>query len=241
MKTIYTLFITSMVAVATYAQPIQCFFAISTESPREVMMATDKLMNSEFGQKFPGSVALYQEAFNGEQSHTHTLGFTFDNAETMQKAWGMWFSSEDVILWEKTINPISDNTGEWMTMPLVLEGDISKDQVFMRWALDVHGDPNQYAKEWMKFTEGARLRGMDMSSYGLSAVMAGVAENDMTHYVFIGAPDIPTMMNRMMMLQQDKEFAAFSARVEGMRTILHQDMLMSIGAWNVPKVKSTRR
>ena len=230
-----------MVAVATYAQPIQCFFAISTESPREVMMATDKLMNSEFGQKFPGSVALYQEAFNGEQSHTHTLGFTFDNAETMQKAWGMWFSSEDVILWEKTINPISDNTGEWMTMPLVLEGDISKDQVFMRWALDVHGDPNQYAKEWMKFTERARLRGMDMSSYGLSAVMAGVTENDMTHYVFIGAPDIPTMMNRMMMLQQDKEFAAFSARVEGMRTILHQDMLMSIGAWNVPKVKSTRR
>ena len=165
MKTIYTLFITSMVAVATYAQPIQCFFAISTESPREVMMATDKLMNSEFGQKFPGSVALYQEAFNGEQAHTHTLGFTFDNAETMQKAWGMWFSSEDVILWEKTINPISDNTGEWMTMPLVLEGDISTDQVFMRWALDVHGDPNQYAKEWMKFTDGARLRGMDMSSY----------------------------------------------------------------------------
>ena len=50
----------------------------------------------------------------------------------MQKAWGMWFSSEDVILWEKTINPISDNTGEWMTMPLVLEGDISQDQVFMR-------------------------------------------------------------------------------------------------------------
>ena len=43
----------------------------------------------------------------------------------------------------------------------------------------------------------------------LSAVMAGVAENDMTHYVFIGAPDIPTMMQRMMMLQKDEEFAVF--------------------------------
>ncbi|HAD21600.1 MAG TPA: hypothetical protein DCF87_05750, partial [Opitutae bacterium] len=126
-------------------------------------------------------------------------------AETMQKAWGMWFSSEDVILWEKTINPISDNIAEWMTMPLVLEGDVSKDNVFMRWALDVHGDPNDYMKTWTKFTDGAKARGMEMSSYGLSAVMAGVAENDMSHYVFIGAPDIPTMIQRMMMLQKDEE------------------------------------
>ena len=235
MKTIYTLLMTVMAAAITFAQPIQCFFAISTESPREVMMATDKLMNSEFGKSFPASVALYQEAFNGEQAHTHTLGFTFEDAETMQKAWSMWFSSEEVMGWEKAINPISDNTGEWMTMPLVLEGDISKDQVFMRWAIDVTGDANMYMKEWTKFTEGAIERGMDMSSYGLSAVMAGVADNDMTHYVFIGAPDIPTMMGRMMTLQKDEEFAAFSARVGGIRTILHQDMLMSIGAWNVPE------
>ncbi|HAD21599.1 MAG TPA: hypothetical protein DCF87_05745, partial [Opitutae bacterium] len=78
MKTIYTLVIILLAAATTFAQPIQCFFAISTESPREVMMATDQLMKSEFGKSFPGSVALYQEAFNGEQSHTHTLGFTFD-------------------------------------------------------------------------------------------------------------------------------------------------------------------
>ena len=235
MKTIYTLLIPLIAATTTFAQPIQCFFAISTESPREVMMATDKLMKSEFGQNFPGSVALYQEAFNGEQSHTHTLGFTFDNAKTMQKAWGMWFSSEDVILWEKAINPISDNTGEWMTMPLVLEGDVSDDNVFMRWALDVTGDSKEYMKEWTKFTEGAKERGMEMGSYGLSAVIAGVAENDMTHFVFIGAPDIPTMMQRMTKLQQDEEFIAFSERVGGIRTILHQDMIMAIGAWNLPE------
>ncbi len=235
MKTIYTLLITLFAVVTTFAQPIQCFFAISTESDREVMMATDKLMKSEFGKNLPASVALYQEAFNGEQAHTHTLGFTFENAENMQKAWSMWFTSEEVVEWENTINPISDNTGEWMTMPLVLEGDVSEDNVFMRWAIDVTGDANMYIKEWTKFTEGAKERGMDMSSYGLSVVMAGVADNDMTHYVFIGAPDIPTMMGRMMTLQKDEEFAAFSARVGGIRTILHQDMLMSIGAWNFPE------
>ena len=147
----------------------------------------------------------------------------------------MWFTSEDVIKWEKTINPISDNTGEWMTMPLFLEGDVSDDNVFMRWALDVTGDSKQYMKEWVKFTEGAKERGMDMGSYGLSAVVAGVAENDMTHFVFIGAPDIPTMMQRMTKLQQDEEFMAFSARVGSIRTILHQDMIMAIGAWNVPE------
>ena len=87
----------------------------------------------------------------------------------------------------------------------------------------------------MKFTDGAKARGMEMSSYGLSAVMAGVAENDMTHYVFIGAPDIPTMMQRMMMLQKDEEFAVFSASVASIRTILHQDMIMAIAAWNVPE------
>ena len=235
MKTISTLLIALMTSVISFAQPIQCFFAISTESPREVMKATDMLMNSDFGKKFPGSVALYQEAFNGEQAHTHTLGFTFEDAEVMQKAWNMWFMSEDVVAWEKMINPISDNTGEWMTMPLVLEGDVSKDQVFMRWALDVHGNPSEYAKAWTKFTEAAKARGMEMSSYGLSAVMAGLADNDMTHYVFIGAPDIPTMMKRMMTLQQDKEFASFSLEVKDMRTVLHQDMIMAIGAWNVPE------
>ena len=233
MKTIYTLLITLIAAATTFAQPIQCFFAISTENPREVMMATDQLMNSEFGKSFPASVALYQEAFNGEQAPTHTLGFTFEDAESMQKAWSMWFMSEDVAVWEKTINPISDNTGEWMTMPLVLEGDVSKDNVFMRWAIDVTGDSNEYMREWVKFTEGAKERGMDMTSYGLSAVVAGVAENDMTHFVFIGAPDIPTMMQRMTKLQQDEEFKAFSARVGDIRTILHQDMIMAIGAWNI--------
>ena len=75
MKTIYTLLITLIAAATTFAQPIQCFFALSTESPREVMKATDQLMNSEFGKSFPASVALYQEAFNGEQAPTHTLGF----------------------------------------------------------------------------------------------------------------------------------------------------------------------
>ena len=56
---------------------------------------------------------------------------------------------------------------------------------------------------------------------------------DMTHFVFIGAPDIPTMMQRMTKLQQDEEFKAFSARVGDIRTILHQDMIMAIGAWNI--------
>ncbi|MEC7406017.1 MAG: hypothetical protein VX611_05660 [Bacteroidota bacterium] len=233
MKTIYTLLITFIATATSFAQPIQCFFAISTENPREVMMATDRLMNSEFGKSLPATVALYQEAFNGEQAHTHTLGFTFQNAELMQEAWSMWFTSEEVMEWEKTINPISDNTGEWMTMPLVLEGDVSSDNVFMRWALNVTGDSNEYMKQWMKFTEGAKDRGMEMGSYGLSAVVAGVAENDMTHFVFIGAPDIPTMMQRMTKLQQDEEFKAFSARVGDIRTILHQDMIMAIGAWNI--------
>ena len=196
-------------------------------------MATDLLMKTEFGKNFPATVALYQEAFNGEQAHTHTLGFTFQSAEQMQKAWSMWFTSEEVMEWEKTINPISDNTGEWMTMPLVLEGDVSGDNVFMRWALHVTGDSDDYMKQWVKFTEGAKSRGMEMGSYGLSAVVAGVAENDMTHFVFIGAPDIPTMMQRMTKLQQDAEFKAFSAGVGDIRTILHQDMIMAIGAWNV--------
>ena len=233
MKTIYTLLITFIATATSFAQPIQCFFAISTENPREVMMATDRLMNTEFGKSLPATVALYQEAFNGEQAHTHTLGFTFQNAERMQEAWGMWFTSEEVMEWEKMINPISDNTGEWMTMPLVLEGDVSSDNVFMRWALNVTGDSNEYMKQWMKFTEGAKNRGMEMGSYGLSAVVAGVAENDMTHFVFIGAPDIPTMMQRMTKLQQDEEFKAFSARVGDIRTILHQDMIMAIAAWNI--------
>ena len=127
-------------------------------------MATDRLMNTAFGKSLPATVALYQEAFNGEQAHTHTLGFTFQNAEQMQEAWSMWFTSEEVMEWEKTINPISDNTGEWMTMPLVLEGDVSSDNVFMRWALHVTGDSNEYIKQWMKFTEGAKNRGLEMGS-----------------------------------------------------------------------------
>ena len=76
---------------------------------------------------------------------------------------------------------------------------------------------------------------LTFTKFNAQVVTQFVADNDMTHYVFIGAPDIPTMMGRMMTLQKDEEFAAFSARVGGIRTILHQDMLMSIGAWNFPK------
>ena len=37
------------------------------------------------------------------------------------------------------------------------------------------------------------------------------------------------------MLQKDEEFAVFSASVASIRTILHQDMIMAIAAWNVPE------
>ena len=63
-------------------------------------MATDRLMNA-FGKSLPATVALYQEAFNGEQAHTHALGFTFSNAEQMQELGACGFPLKGIMEWEK--------------------------------------------------------------------------------------------------------------------------------------------
>ena len=85
----------------------------------------------------------------------------------------MWFSSEGDYGMGKTINPISDNTGEWMTMPLVLTKVMYPVIMFYAWALHVTGDSNEYIEAVDEFTEGAKNRGLEMGSYGLSAVVAG--------------------------------------------------------------------
>ena len=70
----------------------------------------------------------------------------------MQEAWACGFPLRSYGM-GKNEKSYFRHTGEWMTMPLVLKGDVSSDNVFMRWALHVTGDSNEYIRQWMKFTE----------------------------------------------------------------------------------------
>ncbi|MDC0230495.1 hypothetical protein OAK19_00880 [Aureispira] len=234
MKLIITSFVMLLFSVNVFSQQLNAYFQIATEEPLVVLKATDKLMNSEFGKNFPASVVLYAELFNGKETATHTLGFLFKDAEGMQKAYELWMESKEVAEWNKIVNAVDQDAGNILTTPIV-QGASSplKDMVFMRFTLSVK-DEAKYAIAYTKFTKDAINRGIDKGSYGLSSIVAG-SNPKMTHFAYIGAPNIPLLLKRVATLKADEGYKMFAQKVAEIRTVEKQDMIMRVKAWNTLK------
>jgi hypothetical protein len=57
----------------------------------------------------------------------------------------------------------------------------------------------------------------------------------MTHFAYIGAPNIPLLLKRVATLKADEGYKNFAQKVAEIRTVEKQDMIMRVKAWNTRK------
>ncbi|MCH2021010.1 MAG: hypothetical protein MK207_00915 [Saprospiraceae bacterium] len=235
MKQTITCITLLLLSLNVSSQQLQGFFQIATEQPSVVVAATDKLMATEFGQNFRATVVLYSELFNGKDKTTHTLGFFFEDAKTMEKSYDQWMNSEDVAKWAQIVNDADEDTGNFLARTIYQGGENpSEDRVFMRFTLSIK-DEDFYAKAYAKFAQDAEKRDLlNKGSHGLSAIIGG-ANPKMTHFAYVGARNIPELLKKMEMIQKDERYLLFSKQVSQIRTIEKQDMVIKYKSWNERK------
>ena len=207
-------------------RPFQSFFGIKTSQPLAVVEAMDEL--SEANCPGTSSVRLMNELFNGTDETTHTIVITYPDKESY-KLWAASFTTCPAAgKFLQTMSSISEQTFQFMGMPLIVEGDTTADQVFNVFLMDV-SDPASYAEAYTKLMS----TGQCPSSYALVAMGPGQdIEKYGTHFAYCGYKTIDAYLDDYMdNATPTKEYLKFVNEVSDIRSLKALNMSSVIKDW----------
>ena len=207
-------------------RPFQSFFGIKTTQPLAVVAAMDEL--SEANCPGTASIRLMNELFNGNDETTHTIVITYPDKEAY-KLWAASFSNCPASgKFLQTMSKISEQTFQFMGMPLLAEGDSNEDQVFNVFLMDV-SDPAAYGKAYAKLMS----TGQCPSSYALIAMGPGQdIETYGTHFAYCGYKTIDSYLDAYMNnVTPTKEYLSFVNEVSDIRTLKATNMSAVVKDW----------
>jgi len=224
-KIIFTLFLFSI----TISQAQYClFFDFKAEEPEMVLSSIKGMMESDWGKNMQATKSLFAYTMNGTNQATHQLQFCFPTEEAFENAFISWGQSSVAQLLQNKLEQYSVDVRESLNTPIWYNGeDWAEDNVFMIYEMKV-SDPGSYLKEFQSFSKKiAKKLGFDDSSYGLALPIVGKNE-DFTHFVWIGAPDIKTSLSNTKKMYSDSMFAEFSKKVNGVREVINTTMIVRL-------------
>jgi len=202
------------------------FYDFEANEPEMVVSTLKAMMDSEWGKNIQGTKSLFQYSFNGTNGATHSVQFCFQNEDGLQQ-FMMSFAGSPMIqlLGEKLgkyITPISQqlNTPAWF------QNDWSNDQVFMIWQINVT-DSSKYAGTFIPFAKKMMKKMGIKNSFGLGYPILG-KNNDYTHFVWSGAPDVKTALSRTKTMYADPDFAKFNTTVNDIRSITNTVLMVRL-------------
>ena len=213
--------------VAAQERPFQAFFGIKTDNPMAVVSALDSFSNANC----PGtsSVRLMQELFNGPEETTHTIIVTFQDKMSYLMWANNWTNCPAAGKFLNTMNEISEQTYQFMGMPLLGDGDPNSDQVFQVFLMDVK-DPANYAKAYANLMSSGE---QCPSSWALVAMGPGMnVERYGTHFAYCGYSNIDSYLDGYMSnATPNKQYANFIKRVSNIRELKAINMAGVVKDW----------
>ena len=226
-KILLILALLSSTFVAAQERSFQAFFGIKTDNPLAVVSALDSFSNANC----PGtsSVRLMQELFNGPEETTHTIIVTFPNKMSYLMWANNWTNCPAAGKFLSTMNEISEQTYQFMGMPLMGDGDPNADQVFQVFLMDVK-DPASYAKAYSNLmSSGEQCAG----SWALIAMGPGMnVERYGTHFAYCGFKDIDVYLDGYMSnVTPTKEYSDFIKKVSNIRELKAVNMAGVVKDW----------
>ena len=135
-----------------------------------------------------------QELFNGPEETTHTIIVTFPNKMSYLMWANNWTNCPAAGKFLNTMNEISEQTYQFMGMPLMGDGDPNAYQVFQVFLMEVK-DPASYAKAYSNLMSSEQCSG----SWALVALGPGMnVERYGTHIAYCGFKDIDVYLDGYM-------------------------------------------
>jgi len=201
------------------------FYEFEAEDPEMVVGTLTKIMNTEWAKKIQGSKTLFQYSFNGDDTDTHVMQFCFADESAFQAFMFSFQSSQIVQLLGEKLNAQINPVSQWLGTPAWYQNDWSNDQVFMVWEMEVSDAP-VYANAFVPFAKKMMKKMNISNSMGLGYPILG--QNNFTHFVWAGAPDIETALKRTKQFYADPEFSKFSKQVGGIRKIVGTKLMIRL-------------
>ena len=207
-------------------RPFQAFFGIKTSNPLAVVSAMDDLAAANC----PGtsSARLMNELFNGGEETTHTIIITYPDKMSYMMWANNFTSCPAAGKFLQTMSEISEQTFQFMGMPLLTEGDPNGDQFFQVFLMDV-SDPSTYASEYAKLM----ATGQCPSSYSLVAMGPGAdIEEYGTHFAYCGFKSMDSFLDSYMSNSTPTDaYMEFASKVADARTLKAINMSAVVKDW----------
>ncbi len=204
------------------------YFGIATTNPPAVVAAMDKFNASECGQKSPSTVALMAETFNGGEASTHTFVVTYDGSKVLEDTLAILSTCPDYAEFLTEMAEISVSTEQNLVKAVYEQGDWTKDTVFAVFEMNIKNE-DAYLTAYKTMTDKMVAQGQISGSYGIERVIAGT---DFSHFAFIGAADVASLMETLAILDmKNPDFKEFQTAVRRNRSIVRRGIVNPVKAW----------
>lgn len=202
------------------------FYDFQVNDPEKFVSTLTKMMNTEWGKSIQGTKSLFQFEFNGTGDATHSVNFCFQDEAALQNFMASFGQSQIVQLLAQTIGDSADFVSQSLNTPAWYQNDWSNDQVFLFWQVKV-SDPATYASAFIPFSKKMMKKMNITNSHGLGYPILG-KNKEFTHFIWSGADDVATAINRVKQLYSDPETAKFSKQVDGIREIINTFIMIRV-------------
>lgn len=216
MKKLFLLTLMLLVSNLGNAQYV-AFYKFKTDKPEMVVSTISDMVQSDFGKGIPASINLFALFFGGDDQATHAVTFDFMNENDLQTFMTSWGTSKVAQLFSVKFDTISTPVTQYIGTPLYYKGDWSPDQVFMMWNFDVK-DPGSFVQGFAAFTDAYSKKVNPPGAYGIGLPIVGQTD-DYSHFVWVGAPDIASVLSFAKTMYNDSSFAEYSKKMANVRTL----------------------
>lgn len=207
---------------------MHAFYFLNVTNPAVVVGAMDKFAASDCDKQLPADVGLMAEGINGSVASTHFIIVSYEKMADFTKAGALMQSCPEGATMFQEIGSGSDPVSEFAVTPAIEVGDWGRDSVFMKYDMAV-SDEAAYGAAWTELIDSSVADGTVTSSYGLNRIFLG--NNDVSHFVYIGASDFETLTANQATLTSSRAVAKFSRKVGKLRTVLNTSLVLPVRAW----------
>jgi hypothetical protein len=206
---------------------VTLYYNMVAKDPPSVYAALTGWMASE-DSKSGQFVALYQYIANGENPSTHFVAAEFADMNSMEKANAQATGSPDWTRMLTSLSFVAQPTAEGLALHRAKYGKGWNEQGFGAIISVATTNAPAYAEAFdglMKSATGRKAPGETR----LMENRAGIS--GVTHFVVVTAPSLTALNDYLDMLYSSSDFAAFSGKVAGMRTVTGTSYFRRVASW----------
>ena len=207
------------------------FYHFYAPDPAAVVAAMDKFWASDCGKEYPAEVALSAEVFNGGYPSSHFVLNTFPNAAAQEKAASILMGCPDGRTFLKDLQAAGVKpTTQYLGFHAAEGGNWREDTAFAKFDIVVEGQ-NQglYVAAWKKMMAGV-LEDIDVSSYGIGAVVFG--NDKFSHWVYVSAKNSTELAATQQALLTHPDFQTFLKEAGGLRTNVNTTLVQILKGYS---------